>query len=462
MSLRDKMQQEMKGKEIFRQAQNYAFSYMDNVNERSVFPTDEALGGLKNFVEELPASTGDPAEIVELLHRYGSPATVAQTGGRFFGFVDGGVIPAGLAARLLADCWDQNCALYEMSPLASKLETICEGWLRDLLGLPESTVAGFVTGSSIAILCGLAAGRYRIFANNNWDINKKGFYGAPRIRIVAGREAHSTVSKAVALLGFGLDTVEWVDTDAEGRMKASDVPELDDKTILILQAGNLCSGEFDPFEEICERAQRAGAWVHIDGAFGLWAAASGRLKHLTRGIERASSFSLDGHKTLNTPYDNGIVLCTDEDALKAALHASGSFMSDGENRSGMFYTPEMSKRARSVDLWATLKYLGREGVDELVYGLHLRAVQFAEELRAEGFEILNDVVYNQVVVACEEDPVTLRTIKNIQRSGECWAGGAFWAGREVIRISVCSWMTNEDDISRSVRAFVQSRAKARR
>ncbi len=459
-NLQEKMLREMEQKEIFKQVQKYSFAYIDKAKERNVFPTNDAITDLDIFIEPLPQETNDAVKILSLLNQYGSPATVAQTGGRYFGFVDGGVIPAALAARVLSDCWDQNSALYDMSPLASKLEEICEMWLRELLSLPKNVVAGFVTGSSLAIFCGLAAARYRIFSNNNWDINEKGFSGAPEIRIVAGRQAHGTVSKAVALLGFGLANIEWVETDTEGRMIPSEIPELDGSTILILQAGNVCSGSFDPFEEICLKANKAKAWIHIDGAFGLWAAASNKLMHLTRGIEKANSFSLDGHKTLNTPYDNGIVLCNDKDALTHALHASGSYISNSENRDGMFYTPEMSRRARSIELWAVLKYLGKNGVDELVLGLHQKAMQFGKELKAEGFQVLNEIVFNQVVVTCETDKSTSQTMKNIQQSGDCWVGGAIWQGKTVIRISVCSWVTTESDITSSVRAFVAARKKA--
>jgi glutamate/tyrosine decarboxylase-like PLP-dependent enzyme len=459
-NLREKMLQELEIKAIFEQAQDYAFDYADKIRERNVFPTDDAITDLDKFTAVLPQTTGEAAEILKLLNQYGSPATVAQTGGRYFGFVDGGVLPISLAVRWLSDFWDQNTALYAMSPLASKLEEICESWVRELLGLPERVVAGFVSGSSLAIFCGLAAARYRIFQNNNWDINGKGFYGAPRVRIVAGRHAHGTVVKAVALLGFGIENIEWVETDSEGRIVSSKIPELDESTILILQAGDVCSGAFDPFEEIITKANKAKAWTHIDGAFGLWAAASSKLTHLTRGIENANSFSVDGHKTLNTPYDCGIVLCDDGEALTRALHASGSYIINSQHRDGMLYTPEMSRRSRSIELWSVLQYLGKEGVDELIYGLHLRAVQLGEELRAEDFKILNDVVFNQVLVACETDVLTNQTLDNIQQSGECWAGGASWDGKAVIRISVCSWVTSKYDITRSVNAFVTARQKA--
>jgi glutamate/tyrosine decarboxylase-like PLP-dependent enzyme len=460
-NLQEKMFRDMDHKDIFKQAQSYAFDYADNALERNVFPTGEAIKNLVEFIEDMPDVTGDSADILAQLNKYGSPATVSQIGGRYFGFVNGGVIPVSLAARWLSDFWDQNTALFVISPLASKLEEVVEAWLKELLNLPKEVVAGFVSGSSLSIFCGLAAARYRVFQNNNWDINKSGLNGAPKVRIVAGKQAHGTVVKAIALLGFGIDNIEWVDTDSQGRIIPSKVPQLDESTILLLQAGNVSSGSFDPFDEICEKANKANTWIHIDGAFGLWAAGSARLKHLTKGIDKANSWSVDGHKTLNTPYDNGIVLCNDKDALVHALQASGSYIAYSENRDGMLYTPEMSRRARVVELWAALKYLGKEGVDELVYGLHQRAVQISHELEAEGFQILNSVVFNQLLVACDNDKITHRTLNHIQQSGECWVGGTTWDGRAVIRISVCSWATTEEDLTRSVRAFIAARNKAR-
>ncbi|MCB9420319.1 MAG: aspartate aminotransferase family protein [Ardenticatenaceae bacterium] len=459
-TLQEKMFQDMAQKDVFKQAQSYAFDYADRAFDRRVFPTGAVIARLENFVERLPDGPGDGARILEQLHQLGSPATVSQIGGRYFGFVNGSVIPVSLAARWLADFWDQNTALNVMSPVVAKLEEVVEAWLREIFSLPETAVAGFVSGSSVAILCGLAAARYRVLQNNQWDINKQGLTGAPKIRIVVGRQAHGTVIKAIALLGLGTGNIEWVDTDDQGRMIVSQLPQLDDSTILILQAGNVRTGSFDPFDEICDKANKADAWVHIDGAFGLWAAGSKSLQYLTKGIEMAHSWSVDGHKTLNTPYDNGIVLCRDKEALIQALQAAGSYIAYSENRDGMLYTPEMSRRARVVELWAALKYLGKVGVDALVSGLHERAVQMSQELAAEGFQILNDVVFNQVLVAAENDEITRQTMDNVQKSGECWAGGATWNGKAVIRISVCSWATTEEDVTRSVRAFVTARNQA--
>jgi glutamate/tyrosine decarboxylase-like PLP-dependent enzyme len=461
-TLQNRMFRELLGKEIYEAAKQCAFEYADGTFLRPAYPAKAAIGALDRFAEDFPMSTGDGLEIIRTLHALGSPATVASTGGRYFGFVNGGAIPAALGARWLADFWDQNSALFKMSPVSSKLEEVCERWLRALFGLPPETVAGFVSGTSSAILCGLAAARYRVFQNQGWDINEKGLRNAPRIRLVTGRHAHATVIKAVAMLGIGIENIEWVDVDDQGRVITDKVPELDETTILILQAGNVNSGSFDAFETLCGRANTVGAWIHVDGAFGLWAAACSSLSHLTRGIETATSWSVDGHKTLNTPYDSGIILCRDKAALVAALQASGSYLAYSDARDGMLYTPELSRRARATELWATLKYLGQRGIDELISMLHARAVQMAGELRAEGFEVLNDIVFNQVLAACESDAITDGTIGYVQESGECWVGGAKWRQRAVARISVCSWATTSEDISRSLKALVEARDRARR
>jgi len=460
MNLREKMQREQQLKELFKQAQGYAFDYAEEALQRNVFPSAKAIEELDIFAEELPVNTGDAKAILEQLHRYGSPASVAQTGGRYFGFVNGGILPVTLATKWLTDFWDQNTALQVMSPITAKLEEVCEQWLKQLLDLPENTVAGFVSGTSSAILCGLAAARYRIYQNHNWDFNQQGHNGAPPIRIIAGRQTHGAVIKAIALLGFGLDNIEWVEADKQGRIIPEKIPTLDSSCIVLLQAGNVNSGSFDPFERICDAANAADSWVHIDGAFGLWAGGTEQLKHLTAGMEKAHSWSVDGHKTLNTPYDSGILLCRDKEALVTALQATGAYLTSSysESRDGMLYTPEMSRRARAIELWAALKYLGRSGVDELVVGMHQRANEFAEQLKDAGFEILNDVVFNQVIVSPSNDEaITQSIMEAIQQSGECWVGGSLWNGKKVIRISVCSWVTTSEDISRSVQAFIRAR-----
>jgi glutamate/tyrosine decarboxylase-like PLP-dependent enzyme len=460
-NIRVKMRSQTANRDLFEQAKSYAYAYMDEIYNRVVFPTEDAIDRLDVFDEPLPEKPCDSAEILRLLHEYGSPTTVAQTGGRYFGFVNGSAIPTALAAKWLSDVWDQNPALYVISPIVSQLETVCERWLIDLFGLPTESVAGFVSGTSTATMCGLAAGRYELLKRLHWDVNLKGLFDAPKLRIVLGEQAHATVFKALTLLGLGKEHIEQVPVDAQGRMDVNQMPELDDQTLVITQAGNVNSGAFDPFDEICNRANRVGAWVHVDGAFGLWSAGSRSKRFLTRGIEKADSWSVDAHKTLNAPYDCGIILCKNREALITAMQASGSYIQYSEKRDGMLYTPEMSRRARAVELWATLKFLGRSGVEELVDGLCDRARQFAEQLAAEGFHILNDVVFNQVLVSCDTPEQTKATLANIQKSGECWCGGAIWNGKPVIRVSVCSWATTATDINRAVAAFVKSRETTR-
>lgn len=448
------MFREMREKSIFERAQTYAFQYLEQVFERNVYPTEAALSNLQFFEEPMPKEPTEAAGVIALLNQYGAPATTAMLGGRYFGFVNGSSVPAGLAAKNLATYWDQNTAMQVISPVAAKLESVVEKWLKELFGLPDSTVAGFVSGTSSANFCGLAAARYRLLKRMGWDINEQGLFDAPKIRIVTGKQAHSTVMKAIGLLGFGKNNVEWVEVDDQGRIRPELMPALDDRTLVILQAGNVNSGAFDAFDEICDKANQANAWVHIDGAFGLWAAAVSELKYLTKGIHKANSWATDGHKTLNTPYDCGVVLCEDKEALVSALHMTGSYIILGEERDGMLYTPEMSRRARIIELWATMKYLGKTGIDQMVYGMHQRALEFAEALRKiEGFEVLNEVVFNQVLVQCKSDEMTAKTMQRIQELRECWVGGSTWFGRKVIRISVCSWATTPEDIRRSAASF---------
>lgn len=455
--LQEEMYSQLQGRELFEQAKSHAYAYMDGVYDRHVFPTDEAIANLSVFDEPLPTEPANPSEILQLLHEHGSPATVTQTGGRYFGFVTGSSVPAALAARWLSDVWDQNAALYVTSPVISRLEAVCEKWLVELLGLPTGTAAGFVSGTSTATLCGLAAGRNELLRRLGWDVNSDGLFDAPQLRVVLGEQAHATVFKTLALLGLGRARVEIVPTDNQGRMIAGQMPKLDSRCLVITQAGNVNSGSFDPIDEICEHARRVDAWVHVDGAFGLWAAGSRTKKSFTHGIEKADSWSVDAHKTLNAPYDCGIVLCKHREALVAAMQATASYILYSGKRDGMHYTPEMSRRARVVELWATLKSLGKAGVEELLDRLCAHAGRFAEHLQTKGFRILNDVVFNQVLVACDTPEITTATLGNIQKSRECWCGGAVWNGEPVIRISVCSWATTAADVERSVSVFVNAR-----
>lgn len=461
-NIQDQMFTDIKDHSIFKHAQENALHYLDQAFDRNVFPTEDAIKDLVHFEEAMPTTSTDAAEVMNQLNQYGSPATVTTMGGRYFGFVCGSATPAGLAAKNLSTYWDQSPAMYVLSPLGSKLERVVEKWLVELFNLPKRTVAGFVSGTSSANFCGLAAARYRTLQKLNWDINEKGLFGAPKVRIITGKHAHSTIMKAIGLLGFGKGNIEWVDTDDQGRIIPEAVPELDSSSILILQAGNVNSGSFDNFDTLCKKANEANAWVHIDGAFGLWAEAVDELKYLTKGIGQANSWAVDGHKTLNTPYDCGIVMCEDKEAITAALHMSAGYIITSEKRDGMFYTPEMSRRARVIELWATLKYLGKIGIDQMVYGFYQRALQFAEELnKLDGFEVLNEVVFNQVIVRCETDALTKRTIEKIQELRTCWLGGSTWYGQQVIRISVCSWATTSDDVSLSVQSFEKALALAK-
>ncbi len=455
--LQKRMFADLEDKRALGRAVDLAYRYIDETPGRRAFPDNGALTTANESSSTLPERGADAAEIIEQLSSQFSNACVNAIGGRYFGFVTGGVLPVTLAARWLTDVWDQNAPLFRTSPAAAIAEEKCEAWLKDLLGLPEETVAGFVSGSSLAIYSGLAAARWRLLEREGWDLNAKGLAGAPRLRVVAGRQAHGTVVKAVTLLGLGTDNIEWVDVDECGRIKADEVPDLDDKTILLLQAGNVNGGAFDDFGALCAKAKDAGSWTHVDGAFGLWAAATKNYAHLTAGMEDAASWSCDAHKTLNTPYDCGIVFCRDSEAIQSALHQGGSYLETGAGRDGMYMTPELSRRARAFDVWAALAYLGREGVDALVSLLCARTMQFAEEISAAGFELAAPPSFNQLMFACDSDEETQRVLRAVQEGGEAWAAGADWFGRRIIRISVCSWATTEEDVTRSVNAFVAAR-----
>lgn len=446
--------------DLLDQAYSHARQYSLTSGALPAFPAKATLSLLKEFDEALPIETGNASDIIKLLAETGGKNTVHYSGGRYFGFVNGGVLPVGIAARIVADVWDQNAALYVMSPIAAKLEDIVQSWLRDLFNLPERVIAGLVGGTSVASLCGLAAARYRQLSKLDWDVTEKGIFGAPDLRIVMGTQTHGTVFKVLNLLGFGRQHIEWVDSDDQGRMLLDELPSLDERCIVILQAGNVCSGAFDDFKRIIPMAKKAEAWVHVDGAFGLWAAASNTFSHLTDSVALANSWSVDGHKTLNTPYDCGIILCEDKQALTHALHQQGSYIQSSDARDSMIYTPDMSRRAKGIELWACLKFLGKKGVSELVELLHHQAIYFAKCAKNEGFEILNDVVFNQVILRCQSDALTNETLVQIQSSGICWCGGAIWQERAIIRVSVCSWATSKRDIEQSVAEFSNARERA--
>jgi len=459
--LQREMNRQLEEKKLLEQAKKYAFDYFDRVCEMDAVPAKENRLLLSAFDEAVPDGPHSPEETLALLQDAGQPNLSAQGGGRYFGFVNGGILPVSLAARWMADAWDQNAALSVMSPLAAKLEEVCERWLVDLLGLPEGTAAGFVSGSSTATLCALAVARDALLLRQGWDVRARGLYGAPVIRVVLGEQAHSSVIKALSLIGMGKENVVLAPVDAQGRIDPARLPDLDGNTLLILQAGNVNGGAFDPFEPLCARARACGAWVHVDGAFGLWAAACQDTKPLTNGMSLADSWSCDAHKTLNAPYDNGIVFCRNRDALVQTMQATGSYLLYGEERDGMLYTPEMARRARGIELWAALRSLGRSGVDALVSQLCARARYFSQLLCSRGFRVFNNVVFNQLVVACDTPEETKATLAEIQASGVCWCGGAVWQNEPVIRVSVCSWRTTQTDVELSVAAFTSARERAR-
>ena len=442
---------------LFELAQAQACEYLAGAQVQRVFPVEAALpvGGVRRGAARgALRARGHAAPAARAgLSRHGG-----EHGGRYFGLVVGGVFPPVVAAKWLADAWDQCAALHASSPVSSKLEAVCEKWLLELLGLPAGCVAGFVGGTSTATAVGLAAARHELLRRQGWDVNADGLFGAPPIRVVIGAEAHGTVFKALALLGLGRERVEKVPGGRPGRMIAAAMPALDDRTLVFAQAGNVNTGAFDPFEAICGKAAAARAWVHVDGAFGLWAAASRACATWCGAWSAADSWSVDAHKTLNAPYDCGIVLCRHPAAMVAAMQNTGAYIVYGDKRDGMLYTPEMSRRGRGTELWATLKTLGRSGAAELVEGLCERARQASALLRKARFRVLNEVVFNQVLVACADPERTLATLQRLQDSGECWCGGTSWQGQTAIRLSVCSWATTADDIDRTVAAFIQAGA----
>ncbi len=432
-----------------------AGSYLERLDERAVMPPPEAVDRLAELGGPMPEGPTDPTAVLSVLDEIGSPATVATAGGRYFGFVVGGSLPAATAANMLAGAWDQNAGHVVLSPVAAALEETALGWLLDVLSLPPDAGGGFVTGATMANFSGLAAARHALLQRQGWDVEAQGLFGAPPVTVVVGDEVHASVLKALSLVGFGRDRVARVPVDGQGRMRAEALPELSSSTVVCIQAGNVSTGAFDPAEEICAAARRAGAWVHVDGAFGLWAAAAPGRAHLVRGFEKADSWAFDAHQWLNVPQDSGVIICRDAEHLRAAMSASAAYLIRGEGREPNQYVPEMSRRARGVEIWAALRSLGRSGVADLMERTCQYASHFAEGLRAAGYEILNNVVLNQVLVSFGDEETTRRVIAGVQAEGTCWAGGTVWQGRTAMRISVSSWATNEDDVERSLAAILR-------
>lgn len=456
-----KLFHELENESTYDQATRAGHQYVLDLKASRTYPSDESISELASFDEELPENSIDSHRVINQLATDGTPGTVGCSGGRYFGFVTGGYIPAGMAAKILSSFWDQNTASYVCSPITSVLETVVQKWIVKLLNLEPQTVVGFVSGSSVANMIALVAARFHILEKKGWDLNKRGIHGSPAIRIVAGQEVHSSVIKGIAVMGFGTDNIEYVDVDDQGRMIPDRLPRLDDQTIVILQAGNIHSGAVDDINTIASIAKKAGAWVHVDGAFGLWVRSCERLKDQINGLELVDSCAVDGHKTLNTPYDSGIVICKHPQALPKALNIQGNYFMDTQHRENKFYTLELSRRMRVAEFWATLKSLGTSGVDDLVYRLHYHAKLFEDKLsRIDGFEILNEIWFNQLSIACASDELTDEVVDLIQKDGVCWVGGSYWRGRRVIRISVSSWQTNEEDVDATVSSFKRALHKA--
>ncbi|HEX8945077.1 MAG TPA: aminotransferase class V-fold PLP-dependent enzyme [Gemmatimonadaceae bacterium] len=442
--------------DLLRDAADRSIAYLDGLAERRVSPSPEAVAALSALNIDLPRAPTDPRVVLQQLDDLVSPATMAMAGGRFFGFVLGGALPATVAASWLATAWDQNTGLYNTTPGTAVLEEVALRWLVDVLGLPAGTAGGFVTGTTVAHITALAAARHIVLEKVGWNVEADGLIGAPPITVITGAEAHPTLYKALGVVGLGRNRVVKVPVDSQGRMRLDAMPRINGPTIVCVQAGNVNTGAFDPTGEICDYAHDAGAFVHVDGAFGLWARATKELAHLGVGIERADSWATDAHKWLNVPYDSGVAFVRDGNALRAAMAVTAEYLpTDSAHRNPSDYTPELSRRARGVEVWAALLALGRDGLDEMVTRHCRQARRFAERLSAAGFEILNDVVLNQVLVAFGDPEHTARAIAAIQADGTCWAGITVWQGRTAMRISVISWATTDADVERSADAMIR-------
>jgi glutamate/tyrosine decarboxylase-like PLP-dependent enzyme len=445
---------------ILDDAARRAQAYLKSLSARAVAADADACARLRELDEPLPALTTDPAESLALLDRLVSPATMAMAGPRFFGFVIGGSLPGALAANWLVGAWDQNAALSAAVPGVSYVEQVALNWLVELFDLPPGTGAGFVTGATVANFTALAAARNGVLNKVGWNVEAQGLFGAPAITVITGDEAHPTLLKSLGMLGLGRSRILRVPIDGQGRMRADALPLIRGPTILCLQAGNVNTGAFDDFEAIIPRAHAADAWVHVDGAFGLWAKAAPGLRHLVKGIEHADSWATDAHKWLNVPYDSGLAFVRDANTLKAAMAITAEYLpTDTRERNPCDFVPELSRRARGVEVWMALRTLGRAGLAELFERNCAQARRFAAGLRDAGFDVLNDVVLNQVLVSFGTPERTKEVIARIQRDGTCWCGGTVWQGKTAMRISVSSWATQDEDVERSLAAMVRAAAE---
>jgi glutamate/tyrosine decarboxylase-like PLP-dependent enzyme len=429
--------------------------YLEAIPGRRATPLPEDLDRMANLGGPMPETGRDPAAVLALLDHFGSPGTVSNTGGRFFGFVTGAALPATVAANWLAGAWDQNVCLRTLSPVGAYVEDIALAWLLDVLGLPAACGGSLVTGAQMANFTALAAARHALLERAGWNVEEDGLFGAPPITVIVGGEVHVTLLKALALLGLGRKRIVTVPADGQGRMRADMLPRLEGPALVCAQAGNVNTGASDPFAEICAWAHQANAWVHVDGAFGLWAAAAPARAHLVKGVANADSWATDGHKWLNVPQDCGVALVREPRHLHAAMSITSKYLNPGEKREPMQWSPESSRRARGIEVWAALRTLGKQGVAELIERTCRHAETFANRLRDAGFTILNEVVLNQVLVSFGDAAATARVIEGVQADGTCWCGGTVWRGHTAMRISVSSWATTEQDVEDSVAAILR-------
>jgi glutamate/tyrosine decarboxylase-like PLP-dependent enzyme len=443
-------------RDLLEDAAARAIAYLEGLDSRGVAPLAKDVAGLSVLDEPLPEGPTGPESVLALLDRVGSPATMAMAGSRFFGFVIGGSLPVTLAANWLAGAWDQNAALYNVTPAAAALEQAALRWLIELFELPAECGGAFVTGATTANFSALAAARHGVLQRAGYNVEADGLFDAPPITVIVGDEVHPSVLKALGLLGLGRRRLVRIPVDSQGRMRADALPAISGPTIVCLQAGNVNTGSFDPFADIVDRARAGGAWVHVDGAFGLWAAAVPTMKQLTNGLNRADSWATDAHKWLNVPYDCGLAFVRQPEALLAAMAVTAEYLPTASpERNPADYAPELSRRARGVEVWAALKSLGRAGVTDLIERTCRHARRFAEGLQAAGYEVLNEVVLNQVLVAFGDADRTRRIISEIQSDGTCWCGGTVWQGKTAMRISVSSWATTEADVEKSLASMIR-------
>ena len=432
-----------------------ALAYVRGIDGRRVFPGADAIAGLAAFDEPMPDSGADASETIRMLDVVGGPATVASTGSSYFGFVIGGVHPAALGAAWLADAWDQNAALPVMSPVASRLQDVTRGWLLDLLGLPAGAAVAFVTGATVANASCLAAARDALLADQGWDVPADGLFGAPPIDVVVGERVHSTVSKSLSMVGLGRSRVHVVPADDQGRMRAELLPELPGPVLVCAQAGEVNTGAFDPFGSVADWVADRGGWLHVDGAFGLWAAADPGRAELVRGLDRADSWATDGHKWLNVTYDCGIAFVRRPEDLRRTFASSAAYLPPSDVFEAMHHTPQSSQRARQIEVWAVLRSLGRHGVARLVNDACDAAGAIAERLSEAGFDVLNDVVLNQVLVRYVDGPTTERLMAALEADGRVWCGPTRWGGQTAMRISVSSWKTDRAIAVRAAETIVE-------